>query len=78
MHPFMDQNLGDGISEAVAIEDAEQPIDGGLGVAVAREVVGQRDHGQIKVCSIFSAGIRRAILTQLRVMEAPVGRQRAG
>ncbi|MGY4350969.1 hypothetical protein ACVWXM_007462 [Bradyrhizobium sp. GM7.3] len=47
MHPFIDQNLGHGISEAVAIEDAEQPVYGGLGIAVAREVVGQRLHGVV-------------------------------
>src|SRR3954463_5039155 len=47
MHPRIDQDLSDSISEAVAIEDAEQPVHGGLRIAVAREIVGQRDHGQV-------------------------------
>ena len=35
MHPRVDQNLGDGVAEAVTIENAEQPINRGRRVLLA-------------------------------------------
>ncbi len=76
MHPRVNQDLGDSVAEAVAIQDAEQPIDRGLRVVLACQVVGQRVHGV--VIALLEAAVRGAMLTQLRAVEVLVGQQTAG
>ncbi|MCG2632465.1 hypothetical protein L6654_38320 [Bradyrhizobium sp. WYCCWR 13023] len=41
MHTSIDQDLGDGVSKAVAIEDAGRTINGGFCVALAGQMVCQ-------------------------------------
>lgn len=52
MHVGIDQHLGDGIAEAVAVEDTDQPVDRSGRIAIV--LVGQRHHGEI-VASVRSA-----------------------
>jgi hypothetical protein len=47
MHPRVHQDLGDGIAQAVTIEDAKQSMDRGHRVVLARQVVGQSLRGVV-------------------------------
>ena len=47
MYPSINQDLGDGIPEAVAIEDADQAINRDRGIALACQIVRQGDHSEV-------------------------------
>jgi hypothetical protein len=47
MHARVDQDLGDGVSQALSIQDADERVDRGRGILLPREAVGERRHGEV-------------------------------